>query len=202
MFLVSGFAASAEQSCSVDGSAFADGASYCLSAVKDGKVQKVLFKCSAGAWTSTDVLCPDQYAYFCQVGPHSVAVGERLLLGSGPAVLACNFPGVLSVEQAATAPDAATTAPPSRAVRNVQHYLSDEDAGLNCATDPCDGRVDDKTLAALVNHVRRNLANLNDADKKSLGIANAADIEIAIRGKSPIDVIPVFVAVFDVPNAD
>ena len=134
--------------------------------------------------------------------PHAVAVGERLLLGAGPAYLECSFPGVLRLNQdAAPVPPVATGGAPSVTVRSVQLYLSNEGAGLDCAVDACDGQADAKTLAAVARFVRDNFARLTAEEQAAFGTTDAAEVEAVLLARSPIDVIPAFARAFDVPTA-
>lgn len=195
-------AARAEQACAIAGAAYGDGAALCQPAVRDGRVEQMLFVCDGGAWKNIEAQCPEAFAYFCRVGPYAVPVGDTLLLGAGPAVLECAFPGVLRLNQDASAvPPVEAPAPPSVTVRNVQHYLSDEGAGIDCARDPCDGRADARTLAAVARFVRDNFGSLSAAEQVELGATSASDAEAAILARSPIDVIPAFARIFDVPTA-
>src|SRR5262245_38379668 len=88
--------ATAQQQCAVDGGTFVDGASYCFSAVRDGKLQRIIFTCKNGAWTQSNALCPDHVKSFCQAGEYSIRIGDELVLGLGPDVIKCQFPGVWS----------------------------------------------------------------------------------------------------------
>lgn len=197
-----GGAARAAQDCAIAGAAHGDGAALCQPAIRDGRVEQMLFVCEDGSWKNTEARCPETFAYFCRIGPHSVPVGDTLLLGAGPAVLECAFPGVLKLNQGA-APVSPAEAPalPSVTVRNVQHYLSDEGAGIDCARDPCDGRADARTLAAVVRFVRDNFGSLSAAEQMELGASSASEVEAALLARSPIDVIPAFARIFDVPAA-
>jgi hypothetical protein len=197
-----GGAAGAAQDCAIAGAAYGDGAALCQPAVRDGRVEQMLFVCEDGSWNNTEARCPEAFAYFCRIGPYSVPVGDTLLLGAGPAVLECAFPGVLKLNQdAAPVSPAEAPALPSVTVRNVQHYLSDEGAGIDCARDPCDGRADARTLAAVVRFVRDNFGSLSAAEQMELGASSASEVEAALLARSPIDVIPAFARIFDVPAA-
>ncbi|WP_421723156.1 hypothetical protein [Bauldia sp.] len=189
----------AQDSCSVGGATYSHGASACQPAVQDGQVEQVLFTCNDGAWTSTDTACPDAFAYFCQIGPHAVAIGEQLLLGEGPAVLECRFPGVFQLNQGAA--PLAPPETPSTVVRNVQAFLSDEGEGLSCDPNTCTGLADEETLSAIATYLRRNFANLLDEEREAFGFASEADVEVVILTHSPIDIVPLFARIFDVPNA-
>lgn len=194
--LLSGQTTLAQQNCSLAGADYASGASLCQPAVQGGQIEQMLFTCENGAWTNANVVCPDQFAYFCRIGPHTVAVGEKLLLGAGPGHLECQFPGIFRLNQE---PGTLTTAgKPSVTVRSVQIFLSDEGEGLDCAVDACDGRTDEKTLSAVANYLRRNFASLSPDEQAAFGATNVGDIEAAVRGMSPIDVIPLFARTFDV----
>ena len=197
-------ATAAAEECSADGANYAEGASYCLSGVRDGKVAKVLFTCKSGKWADANVLCPDRFAYFCQIGPHSVPIGERLILGSGPAVLECKFPGVLSISQ--SLPEASSTSVQalgkSLLVRDVQKFLNSEHAGIDCSNDQCGGQLDDKTLAAVAGFVRQNFAQLNADDRKQWGVDSQDGVQAAVLAKNPIDLIALFVKTFDVPKSN
>lgn len=197
LIAMGGGAVWAQQSCSVAGAIYSSGASSCQPAVRGGEVEQILFTCQDGAWTSTDVACPDTFAYFCQVGPHAVAVGERLLLGAGPAFLECSFPGIFRLNQDA-APLTMVGAP-SVAVRSVQMFLSAEGAGLDCAIGECTGQADETTLSAIAGYLRENFANLSDDEQAAFGIANEGEVEAVVLAKSPIDVVPLFARTFDVP---
>ena len=190
----------AQQSCVVAGAGYATGASLCQPAVRDGRVEQMLFVCDSGSWTNTDVVCPDQFAYFCRIGPHAVSVGEKLLLGAGPAYLECAFPGMLKLNQDA-APVATTAGTPSITVRSVQLFLSSEGGGLDCAVDSCDGQADAATLAAIASYVRKNFSRLTPEEQAAFGTADASEVEAVVLSSSPIDVIPVFARAFDVPPA-
>ncbi len=187
----------AEDGCLVAGSAYSSGSSYCQPAIRDGQIKQVLFTCDNGAWTNTNVVCPDKFAYFCQVGAYSVAVGQRLLLGAGPAFLECKFPGILSLNQETATPTIAGT--PSVLVRRVQLFLSDEGGGLDCAVDKCDGQADQKTLSAIAAFLRQNFTNLSAEEKAAFGLANESEVEQKVLAQSPIDIIPLFANTFDVP---
>jgi hypothetical protein len=193
---------SAQQSCAIAGAAYADGAALCQPAVRDGRVEEMLFVCDGGAWKNTGAQCPDEYAYFCRIGPHAIPVGDTLLLGAGPAFLECAFPGVLKLNQdAAPVTPVATSGAPSTMVRNVQLYLSGEGAGLDCAVDACDGQADAKTLAAVARFVRDNFTQLTAEERAAFGTADASQVEAVLLASSPIDVIPTFARIFDVPPA-
>jgi hypothetical protein len=110
----------AQGACTVAGTPYASGASLCQPAVRDGRIEQMLFTCENGAWTNANAVCPDEYSYFCRIGAHAVPVGETLLLGAGPARLECQFPGVLQLVQGSD-PGAAGTAP-SMLVRGVQLF--------------------------------------------------------------------------------
>lgn len=195
-----GGAARAAQDCAIAGAAYGDGAALCQPAIRDGRVEQTLFVCGDGSWQNTETPCPEAFAYFCRIGPYSVPVGDTLLLGAGPAVLECAFPGVLRLNQdAAPVSPAEAPALPSVTVRNVQHYLSDEGAGIDCARDPCDGLADARTLAAVVGFVRDNFGSLSAAEQMELGASSASEVEAALLARSPIDVIPAFARIFDVP---
>jgi hypothetical protein len=198
------FGSAAAEECSADGSNYAEGASYCLSGVRDGKVAKVLFTCKNGKWTDANVVCPDRFAYFCQVGPHSVPIGEQLILGSGPAVLECKFPGVLSISQGSSAASSTAAQPLGKSllVRDVQKFLNTENAGLDCSNDQCAGQLDDKTLAAVAGFVRQNFAQLNADDRKQWGVESQDGVQAAVLAKNPIDLIALFVKTFDVPKSN
>jgi hypothetical protein len=117
-------------------------------------------------------------------------------------VLECAFPGILKLNQGAAAvTPVATGGPPSTTVRSVQLFLSREAAGLDCARDPCDGRADQKTLAAIAGYVRANFARLEPGEQAAFGAASASEVEAVLLARSPIDVVPVFARVFDVPPA-
>lgn len=197
--------ARAEPACLLAGEAFGEGAARCLPGVEDGRVEHVLHHCTAGAWTSAEVPCPPDVAYHCAVGPHAIAIGEVLRLGTGPAAVECVFPGHFRLRQTEPA-TAAPSAAPSDLVRRVQHYLSDEapDAGapLTCATHPCDGYADPTTMAAIAAHIRLNAANLTAAELAAFGADAPAAVEGAIRERSAIDIIPAFIRIFDVPTAN
>ncbi len=169
-------------------------------AVAEGKLKSLVFTCKGGNWDNTGVVCPDEYSYFCKVGSHAIGIGERLMLGSGPAHLECKFPGILAVVDEPAAPSVASSN--SRSVKSVQHHLSRENAGINCAADPCVGQMDDKTLAAMAAFVRDNFSALQEPERTALGITSAEDAERVLLGKSPIDFVPVFITIFDVPNVD
>jgi hypothetical protein len=189
----------AQGACTVAGTPYASGASLCQPAVRDGRIEQMLFTCEDGAWTNANAVCPDEYAYFCRIGAHAVPVGETLLLGAGPARLECQFPGVLELVQGSDPGEVGMA--PSMLVRGVQLFLAGEGAGIDCAVDACDGRADAKTLTALASFVRRNFANLSDEEKAAFGASDAAAVEAVLLARSPIDVIPVFARVFDVPPA-
>jgi hypothetical protein len=194
--------ASAQQSCAIAGAAYADGAALCQPAVRDGRVEEMLFVCDGGAWKNTDAQCPDEYAYFCRIGPHAVPVGDTLLLGAGPAFLECAFPGVLKLNQdAAPVAPVATSGPPSLVVRSVQVFLGSEGAGLDCTVDACDGHADAKTLAAIAQYVRENFARLTEEERAAFGATDISTVEQVLIASSPIDVIPTFARIFDVPPA-
>ena len=202
LIALGGERASAEEGCTVAGAAYGDGASLCQPAVRGGRVEEMLFVCSQGSWTNTDAVCPDAFAYFCRIGPHAVSVGDTLLLGAGPAFLECAFPGILKLSPGAAAvTPVATGGPPSTTVRSVQLFLSGEAAGLDCARDPCDGRADARTLAAIAGYVRDNFARLGPEEQAAFGATSAAEVEAVLLARSPIDVVPVFARVFDVPPA-
>jgi hypothetical protein len=192
--------AMAQQGCAVAGETYADGASVCQPALRDGRVEAMLFACENGSWTNSSATCPDRFAYFCRIGPHAVAVGETLLLGAGPAYLECAFPGVLKLNQDAVEIPTAL-GPPSVTVRGVQLFLSNEGAGLDCAVDTCDGQADVKTLAAVARFVRENFTRLTTEEQAMLGTTDASKIEAVLLARSPIDVIPAFARAFDVPPA-
>lgn len=200
LIAASGRPAAAGQACAVAGASYADGASLCQPALRDGRVEEMLFACENGLWANSGVTCPDRFAYFCRIGPHAVAVGETLLLGAGPAYLECAFPGVLKLNQDAV-DGPAPLGPPSVTVRGVQLFLSSEGAGLDCAVDPCDGQADGKTLAAVAGFVRENFTRLTPEERAILGITDASTVEAALLARSPIDVIPAFARAFDVPPA-
>jgi hypothetical protein len=194
-----GQTASAQQSCSLAGADYASGAALCQPTLRDGEVAQTLFTCTDGAWTDTGVVCPDQFAYFCRIGPHAVAVGQQLLLGAGPAHLECRFPGIFRLSQESG--ELTTGITPSVMVRSVQLFLSDEGENLDCAVDDCDGRSDDKTMSAVASYLRKNFASLSPEEQATFGVADEGDIEAAVRAMSPIDVIPLFVRIFDVQLA-
>ncbi len=199
LIATSGHPALAQRACTVAGSPYASGASLCQPAVREGRIEQMLFTCEDGAWTNANAVCPDEYAYFCRIGANAVPVGEKLLLGAGPAHLECRFPGIFQLSQGAD-PTAVGMAP-SMLVRGVQLFLSGEDEGIDCSVDACDGRPDVKTLTAMASFVRRNFANLSSEERAVLGVSDAASVEPALLARSPIDVIPVFAQVFDVPPA-
>lgn len=194
--LLSGQIASAQQNCSRAGADYASGASLCQPAVRGGEIEQMLFTCENGAWTNTDIVCPDRFAYFCQIGPHPVAVGEQLLLGAGPAYLECRFPGIFRLNQESGS--LTTAGKPSITVRSVQLFLSAEEEGLDCAVDACDGRTDEKTMTALAGYVGKNFASLNPDEQAAFGITDEGDVVAAVLAMSPIDVIPLFARIFDV----
>lgn len=194
--------ASAQQSCMIAGAAYGNGAALCQPAVREGRVEEMLFVCESGAWKNTDAQCPDEYAYFCRIGPYPVPVGDTLLLGAGPAFLECAFPGVLRLNQdAAPVAPVATAGPPSLVVRSVQVFLGSEGGGLDCTVDACDGHADTKTLAAVARYVRENFARLTPEEQAAFGTADASTVEQVLMASSPIDVIPTFARIFDVPPA-
>jgi hypothetical protein len=94
-----------------------------------------------------------------------------------------------------------TGGPPSKTVRSVQLFLSEEGAGLDCTRDPCDGRADARTLAAIAGYVRDNFARLDAEEQAAFGATSASEVEAVLLARSPIDVVPVFARVFDVPPA-
>lgn len=190
-------AAFAEEACTVAGASYASGAALCQPTVRDGRVEQVLFTCADGAWSNTGAACPDRYAYFCRVGPHAVAIGEKLTLGAGPSAVECRFPGVLQLTQDSM--PVTVAAVPSLAVRAVQLFLSSEGAGLDCSVDACDGQADAKTMAALAAYVRANFAALGAAERAEFGATDAGRVEAVLLARSPIDVVPVFARIFDVP---
>jgi len=187
----------AAEGCLVAGSAYSSGSAYCQPALRDGQIQQVLFTCENGAWSNTNQVCPEKSAYFCQVGAYPVSVGQRLLLGAGPAFLECKFPGILSLNQETPTPIIAGT--PSVLVHSVQLFLSDEGEGLNCEVDKCDGQADEKTLAAVAAFVRKNFASLTAEEQAAFGVTDATKVEETILAQSPIDIMPLFAGTFDVP---
>ncbi|MCP4379835.1 MAG: hypothetical protein GY798_00130 [Hyphomicrobiales bacterium] len=199
LIVLGGNSALAQQSCSVAGAAYASGAATCQPAVRDGQVERVLFTCEDGAWISTDVVCPDKFAYFCRVGPHAVPVGEQLLLGAGPAFLECSFPGIFRLNQDAAPVTVVVT--PSALVRSVQVFLSGEGEGLDCGLGECAGQADAKTLSAVASFLQKNFANLLPEEQEAFGVANEAEIATVVLARNPIDVIPQFARIFDVPPA-
>jgi hypothetical protein len=195
------------QGCTLGGVSFGEGAAQCLSGVKDGEIARVLFACTAGQWTATDRTCPDDFAYFCKVGPYAVDIGETLPLADGPSELACVFPGQLKLREVASTPAPAPSAgAPSRLLAAVQRFLSDENpgdgTGIDCARDPCDGRADDKTTLAIAAHIRANAGVLSPDELADFGIIAPETAESAIRQRSLIDIVPLFVRVFDVPTGN
>jgi hypothetical protein len=196
-----GHAAIAQPQCSSGGLSYSDGASFCFPAMRDGRVQQGLFTCKNGVWTDANAACPERFAYFCQIGPHAIPTGERLLLGFGPAALECKFPGVLSIDNplvSASAPGSQPALGNSRLVRNVQQFLSEENAGLDCSGQQCDGQIDAKTLSSVISYVRQNFRRLKPEERKKWGVESQDQVEIVIRSKSPLDVIYLFVETFDV----
>jgi len=182
--------------------------------VRDGKVAKALFTCKNGVWTDANVLCPDRFAYFCRVGPHAVPIGEELVLGSGPAVLECKFPGVFALNQpsssaagsvqpsSSAAGSAVQLTGKSQLVRDVQKFLSTQKAGIDCSNSECDGQFSEKTLTAVAIFVNRNFAKMTADERKRWGITGLDTTNSAVMSKNPIDLIPLFVRTFDVPKAD
>jgi hypothetical protein len=194
----------AQPQCSSGGLPYNDGASFCFPTMRDGRVQHGLFTCKNGTWTDANATCPERFAYFCQIGPHAIPIGERLLLGSGPAALECKFPGVFSVDNSLVAdsiPSFQTPLGNSRLVRNVQRFLNDEDAGLDCSGKQCEGQIDSKTVSSIVTYVRQNFRKLKPEERKKWGIETQDQVESSIRSRSPIDVIYLFVETFDVPRS-
>lgn len=192
---------------------YSPGATICLPAPNGGVVTKKLYVCEGDAWRAEDAACPEEFRYFCAVGPYSVRTGERLLIGAGPLELECKFPGEFALVQPnpSTPPIAPTTpvgsdagrgpGTPSRTVRAVQTFLSSEEAGevLNCAADACSGLPDPETIAAALSYLRDNIENLAVEERKAFGFNTEADVGDSAGAANPIDFFPLFARTFDVP---
>lgn len=198
VLLASAHPAMSADMCVADGRDYSSGATICQPAIVDGAAVNRLFSCNDGTWTDAGGVCPDDFAYFCRIGPHAVGIGERLLLGAGPSHLECTFPGVLVLDQDAL--PQAETGIPSALVRRVQSYLSDEGAALDCSVDTCSGLVDQQTLAAIAAHIRMNFDRLLPEERTALGVSSVNEIDATIMTRSPFDILPVFATVFDVPS--
>ena len=193
---------------------YSPGATICLPAPNGGVVTKKLYVCEGDAWRAEDAACPEEFRYFCAIGPYSVRTGERLLIGAGPLELECKFPGEFALVQQtpSTAPIAPTTpvgsdagpdrgTPSSRTVLAVQTFLSSEEAGevLSCAAGACSGLPDSATVAAAASYLRDNFENLAVGERKAFGFDTEGDIADAVEEASPIDFFPLFARTFDVP---
>lgn len=195
--------------CSFDGMMYSDGASACIPKARGSAVLPVLHECESEQWASQNVVCPEDFAYFCKVGPYAIDVGEILLLGSGPQSIQCVFPGKLSlISPGATSEpvsfDVVSGAlPASRMVQRVQEFLVEERAAgassLPCDGGNCSGSVDDTTVDAVVAHVAANRENLLPEEFEALGISEGGDVSAVLTGMNPYDLFAVFIEIFDVP---
>lgn len=202
-------ASQAMAECSFDGIDYSERASACILKARGSEVLPVLHECENEQWVSQNVVCPEEFAHFCKVGPYAIEVGETLLLGSGPQSIQCVFPGKLALvsSEAASEPVGADVAlgdlPPSRIVRRVQEFLVQEGAAgassLPCDGDNCSGSADKATMDAVIAHVAANRENLLPEEIGALGISQGGDISAVLADINPIDLFPVFIEVFDVP---
>lgn len=199
--------------CTLGGAAYSSGASACIPRPQGTDVVSVLHSCEDGQWVSEGSVCPESYAYFCKVGPYAMEVGETFLLGSGPQAIRCDFPGVLSLASAGpgtnsavpTTAEAADPMAPSRIVRRVQAFLTSEGTGgsfgIDCGGADCSGLADAATIDAVATHLTVNIENLTAEEKARFGIP-AGDGTAEIGHLSPIDLFPLFVEAFDIPDFD